>query len=148
MPLAPLSLAPRPLPDRSIDREVGGGGAFGRALLLFVIIAYYWVSLAPFQDLSLASSADPWAGNSNLVNQAVAKLADGKSVFYLNVNDKLADAQGNLFEGMTGDRLHLSVQGYQVWAEGLRPFLTKFLGRPASTDHAPPPTGDPSLARQ
>ncbi|MEO7222416.1 MAG: O-antigen ligase [Devosia sp.] len=53
-------------------REGGGAGALGRALLFFVIIAYYWVSLAPFQDLSLASSADPWAGNSNLVNQAVA----------------------------------------------------------------------------
>jgi lysophospholipase L1-like esterase len=82
-----------------------------------------------------------------LVNQAVAKLADGKRVFSLNVNDKLADSQGNLYEGMTVDRLHLSVKGYQVWADGLRPLLTKFLGKPAKTDHAPPPTGDPSLAR-
>jgi O-antigen ligase len=55
-------------------REASGAAALGRALLFFVIIAYYWVSLAPFQDLSLASSADPWAGNSNLVNQAVAMV--------------------------------------------------------------------------
>jgi lysophospholipase L1-like esterase len=81
------------------------------------------------------------------VNQGIAKLADGKNIVFLNVNDKLADPQGNLFEGVTVDRLHLSVKGYQVWAEGLKPLLTKFLGKPAKTDHAPPPTGDPSLGR-
>lgn len=81
------------------------------------------------------------------VNKDLARLADGKSVFYLNINDKLADAEGNLFEGMTIDRLHLSVKGYQVWVDGLKPLLTKFLGKPAKTDHAPPPTGDPSLSK-
>ncbi len=53
-------------------REDGGAGALGRALLFFVVIGYYWITLAPFPDLSLASSADPWAGNSNFVNQATA----------------------------------------------------------------------------
>lgn len=80
------------------------------------------------------------------INQELAKLADGKQIFYLNVNDKLANAEGKLFEGMTIDNLHLSVKGYQVWADGLRPLLTKFLGPPAETDHAPPATGDPSIA--
>lgn len=84
----------------------------------------------------------------NRVNQGIATLADGKRVVFLSVNDKLADPQGNLFEGMTVDKLHLSVKGYEAWAAGLKPLLTKFLGKPAMTDHAPPPTGDPSLARQ
>lgn len=81
------------------------------------------------------------------VNDGIGKLADRKTIFYLNVNDKLADANGKLFDGMTVDNLHLSVQGYQVWADGLRPLLRKFLGPPAKTDLAPPPTGDPSVAR-
>ncbi len=81
------------------------------------------------------------------VNDGLARLADGQTIFFLNVNDKLADAEGNLFNGMTVDRLHLSVQGYQVWADGLRPLLTKLLGPPAQTDHAPPHTGDPSAIR-
>lgn len=81
------------------------------------------------------------------VNQGIATLADGKKIYFLNVNAKLADPQGNLYEGMTVDKLHLSVKGYQVWAEGLKPLLLKFLGRPAKTDHAPPPTGDPSLMK-
>jgi lysophospholipase L1-like esterase len=81
------------------------------------------------------------------INDELAKLADGKMVFYLNVNDRLADVDGKLFDGMTIDNLHLSVKGYQVWADGLRPLLTKILGPPASTDHAPPATGDPSATR-
>lgn len=81
------------------------------------------------------------------INEEIATLADGESIFYLNVNDQLADSEGALFDGITVDRLHLSAKGYQVWADGLRPLLTRFLGPPGQTDHAPPATGDPSIAR-
>ncbi len=84
----------------------------------------------------------------NAVNANLAKLADGKSVRFLDVNAKLADAKGTLFEGMTNDRLHPSLKGYQVWADGLKPMLTELLGPPAATDHAPPPTGDPSATKK
>jgi lysophospholipase L1-like esterase len=81
------------------------------------------------------------------INEGLAKWADGKTIFYLNVNDKLAGPDGVLFDGMTIDKLHLSIKGYQVWADGLRPLLTELLGPRAQTDHAPPPTGDPSAVR-
>lgn len=83
------------------------------------------------------------------INTNLAHLADGKTVRFLNVNDKLADRDGQLFDGMmnAGDKLHPTVKGYQVWADGLKPLLTKLLGPPASTDHAPLPTGDPSAQR-
>ncbi|HEY6552803.1 MAG TPA: GDSL-type esterase/lipase family protein, partial [Vicinamibacteria bacterium] len=84
----------------------------------------------------------------NAVNANLAKLADGKSVRFLDVNAGLADAKGTLFEGMTNDRLHPSLKGYQVWADGLKPILTELLGPPAATDHAPPPTGDPSATKK
>jgi len=80
----------------------------------------------------------------NLINDNLAKMADGKKIRYLNVNDRLADKDGRLFEGVSGDRLHPTVKGYQVWADGLKPIFTEILGPPASTDHAPPPTGDPN----
>ena len=79
------------------------------------------------------------------VNNHLATLADGKAIYYLNVNDRLADAEGNLLDGLTVDHLHPTVKGYQVWADGLWPILTDMLGPPAKTDHAPPPTGDPSV---
>jgi lysophospholipase L1-like esterase len=81
----------------------------------------------------------------NRINARLATLADGKRVRFLNVNDKLADAQGRLFAGMMSpDKLHPVVGGYQVWADGLKPIFTELLGPPAAEDHAPPPTGNPS----
>jgi lysophospholipase L1-like esterase len=83
----------------------------------------------------------------NKANENIAKLADGKKTRYLNINDKLADASGTLIEGLTVDKLHLSLKGYQIWADALKPFLTELLGPPAKEDHAPPPTGDPSAKK-
>ena len=74
-------------------------------------------------------------------------MADGKAVRFLNINDKLADAEGRLFEGvLNADRLHPALKGYQLWADALKPIFTELLGPPAATDQAPPPTGDPSAA--
>lgn len=84
----------------------------------------------------------------NRINARLAGLADGKRIRFLNVNDKLADAEGRLLEGMMNpDKLHPAVPGYQVWADGLKPIFTELLGPPASEDHAPAPTGDPSKSR-
>ena len=81
------------------------------------------------------------------INANLARLADGKRVRYLDINDKLADQDGKLLDGMmNADKLHPALKGYQVWADALKPILTEVLGPPASTDHAPPPTGDPSAA--
>jgi lysophospholipase L1-like esterase len=82
------------------------------------------------------------------VNRNLEKLADGKKLRYLNVNGKLADRDGNLFDGMMNpDRLHPAIPGYQVWADGLKPIFTELLGAPKKEDHAPPATGDPSAKR-
>jgi beta-glucosidase len=78
------------------------------------------------------------------INQNIAKFADGRTIQFLNINDKLADKNGVLFDGVTVDKLHPSLNGYQIWADALKPVLRKMLGPPAASDHAPPPTGDPS----
>jgi lysophospholipase L1-like esterase len=78
------------------------------------------------------------------INQNIAAFADGKSVRFLDINDKLADKNGVLFDGMTVDKLHPTLSGYKVWADGLRPILTEVLGPRATVDRSPPPTGDPS----
>jgi lysophospholipase L1-like esterase len=78
------------------------------------------------------------------INRRIARFANGRSIRYLNVNDRLADAGGRLFEGMMHDGLHPTVKGYQVWADALKPLLTELLGPPANEDRAPPPTGNPA----
>ena len=83
----------------------------------------------------------------NKVNDNLAKLADGKRIRFLNINNQLADADGKLLDGMmNADRLHLDIKGYQIWADALKPVFTEILGPPAAEDLAPPPTGDPSAA--
>jgi lysophospholipase L1-like esterase len=83
------------------------------------------------------------------INASLARMASGRKIRYLNINDKLADHDGKLYDGMLNDRdkLHPLLNGYQVWADALKPVFTELLGPPASEDHAPPPTGDPSARR-
>jgi len=83
----------------------------------------------------------------NGINARIATFADGTTIRFFNINDRLADADGRLLDGMMHDRLHPTVQGYQVWADALKPLLTELLGPPAAEDLAPPPTGDPSASR-
>ena len=73
------------------------------------------------------------------INANLARLANGRSVRYLNVNDQLADKDGRLFAGVMNDadKLHPTLKGYQVWADGLRPIFLELLGPPAATDLAP-----------
>ena len=84
----------------------------------------------------------------NRINDNIARFADGKTVWFLNTNSKLADKDGTLFDGVTVDKLHPSLKGYQIWADALKPIFTQILGPPAATDQAPPPTGDPSANRK
>ncbi len=82
----------------------------------------------------------------NQINSKLAALANGQKVRYLDINDQLADEHGRLFPGMMNrDQLHPTLKAYQIWADALKPILTELLGPPASVDHAPPPTGDPSV---
>jgi lysophospholipase L1-like esterase len=84
------------------------------------------------------------------INKLLASLADGKRVRFLDVNDRLADSNGVLVEGVLNerDKLHPTLKGYQIWADALKPIFRDLLGAPAATDLAPPPTGDPSAARK
>ena len=83
----------------------------------------------------------------NLINARLATFADGKTVRFLNINDRLATPDGRLLDGMMADGLHPATRGYQVWADALKPIFTELLGPPATEDLAPPPTGDPSRAK-
>ena len=93
------------------------------------------------QNMAVKSTIDQ-------INNQLAALDDGKQIRFLNINDKLADAEGRLLEGMSSDGLHLEEKGYDVWATALKLILTEILGPPAAVDHAPPPTGDPSAAKK
>jgi lysophospholipase L1-like esterase len=48
-------------------------------------------------------------------NKIIARLDDGKHVFFKSINDKFLDDQGRLI-GFRNDNLHPSAQGYEIWA--------------------------------
>jgi lysophospholipase L1-like esterase len=78
----------------------------------------------------------------NEINAQLAAMADGKTIRFLNINNRLADENGQFREGVSADKLHLTLKGYEIWAESLTPLLTELLGPRAEVDLAPPPTGD------
>jgi GH35 family endo-1,4-beta-xylanase/lysophospholipase L1-like esterase len=92
----------------------------------------------------------PRPGNRELaptiqqINAELAKLADGKNIRFVNINNRLTDEDGSFHPGVSSDGLHLEVKGYDAWAAALRPILTELLGPPSETDHGPPATGNPS----
>jgi lysophospholipase L1-like esterase len=84
----------------------------------------------------------------NKINENLSRLA-GEKIRYLNINDKLADKNGKLFDGMMNpDKLHPALKGYQIWADALKPMLRGLLGAPGNVDLAPPPTGDPAARKR
>lgn len=53
--------------------------------------------------------------NINDKNAAIATLADGKAVFYLDINPLFTDNEGYLREDLTFDGVHLHADGYIAW---------------------------------
>ena len=63
------------------------------------------------------------------VNDIVKKLADNKTIGYLDIGPQLLDKDGKLSGDVSPDSLHLSEKGYQIWAETMDPMLCKMMGR-------------------
>lgn len=57
--------------------------------------------------------------NINDKNAAIATLADGKGIFYLDVNPLFTDSEGYLNGDLTFDGVHLFAQGYMTWRDFL-----------------------------
>lgn len=61
-------------------------------------------------------------------NKIIKGLGDGKSIFYLDISDKFLDGEGTLPREIMPDLLHLSKQGYEIWAESIEPKMKELLG--------------------
>jgi len=61
-------------------------------------------------------------------NDIFKKLADGKGIHYLDIGEKFLEPDGTLSRKIMPDLLHLSVEGYTIWAESIEPTLKKLMG--------------------
>jgi len=59
-------------------------------------------------------------------NKIIAKLDDGKHVFYKNINDKFLDAQGQLV-GFQRDMVHPDAPGYDTWGAAVADTLKSWI---------------------
>lgn len=78
------------------------------------------------------------------INTRLAAYAAGRKIRYVDINDRLADADGRLRPSMSVDGLHLSLAAYQIWADAVKPILGEVLGPRATRDRSPAPTGNPA----
>jgi beta-glucosidase len=61
-------------------------------------------------------------------SKIAAELADNKMVFYLDIGPKFLTADGELTKEIMPDYLHLSPQGYDVWAASIEPKVAELMG--------------------
>lgn len=60
------------------------------------------------------------------VNQIIKTFGDDQAVFYVDVASKMIP-EGSTWRGLGPDNLHLSAEGYELWATEMEPLLQKFL---------------------
>ncbi|HTT57611.1 MAG TPA: platelet-activating factor acetylhydrolase IB subunit [Opitutaceae bacterium] len=70
---------------------------------------------------------DPQRAQIAAVNRELAKLHDGKHVFWLDIGARFLDAGGNLPRDIMPDLLHPSLKGYEIWADAIREPLRQLL---------------------
>jgi len=61
------------------------------------------------------------------VNGIISGFADGRRVFFLNINAALTNADGTLSKDVMPDLLHPNEKGYGLWAQSMEPSLKKLL---------------------
>jgi lysophospholipase L1-like esterase len=64
-----------------------------------------------------------------IANELMSKYDDGKNIRYLDINSKLAGADGKVTREVLADGLHPSAKGYQIWADAIAPLLKDMMGK-------------------
>ncbi len=76
---------------------------------------------------STAEKPNPGRDKLAQVNEIIAKLDDGKNVFFLDIGEKFLQPDGTLTKEIMPDFLHLSPAGYQIWADAISPKLAELM---------------------
>ena len=71
---------------------------------------------------------DPVRKRIQDTNALLSKLADDKTIFFLDIYNRFLDAVGKFNADVSPDEVHLTAKGYRIWADAMRATLQKLLG--------------------
>lgn len=57
--------------------------------------------------------------NINKINNEISQLADNEKIFFIDVNEKFDDENGNLSSNYTQDNVHIYAKYYKEWSDWL-----------------------------
>jgi lysophospholipase L1-like esterase len=103
-------------------------------------------SVFPGIKVFVVSLTPNWRNDEEVVaaNKILQAYADNKSSFYVDIYSHMP-REGNNWKGLRPDHLHLSAEGYQIWAEQMEPLMQKILS-PASSGSSPSDNVSPTAA--
>jgi lysophospholipase L1-like esterase len=81
---------------------------------------------APVTEAGVAEAAKRMQ-TIDAVNQDLAKLDDGKTIRFLNINHVFLGQDGRIPNTIMPDQLHPGAAGYQLWADAMQPTLEGML---------------------
>ena len=61
------------------------------------------------------------------INAIISKYDDGKTVFYKDIGKEFLNKEGGLERKVMPDLLHLSPEGYDIWAKAIKDDVTKLM---------------------
>lgn len=70
---------------------------------------------------------DPNRRKCDEANKIIARLHDGKHVFFTDINSKFLKPDGSLIGFRTSDNLHPVEEGYEIWASAVAPTLKNWI---------------------
>ena len=74
-----------------------------------------------------ATYNDQWAKNDK-ASQLASTIADGKMIFYLDINKAFLNDEGVLTRKIMPGLLHPNEKGYAIWAEAMEPTIARLMG--------------------
>ena len=73
------------------------------------------------------SPQNPGRVNSNATNTLLAKFDNGRNIHFIDLGPQFVHPDGTLKEELFRDKVHLSQEGYRIWAASLVPAIKPHL---------------------
>jgi lysophospholipase L1-like esterase len=61
-------------------------------------------------------------------SELASQIADGKMIYYLDINKKFLTEEGLMTRDIMPDFLHPNAKGYEIWADAIEPKVAKLMG--------------------